>query len=49
VKAIGVPAHRIVFFDDLPENIEGARACGLTTVHVTSPNDVAHALDALGI
>jgi HAD superfamily hydrolase (TIGR01509 family) len=49
VKAIGVPAHRIVFFDDLLENIEGARACGLTTVHVTSPNDVAHALDALGI
>lgn len=49
VKAIGVPAHRIVFFDDLPENIEGARACGLTAVHVTSPDDVAHALDALGI
>jgi len=49
VKAIGVPAHRIVFFDDLPENIEGARACGLTAVQVTSPDDVAHALDALGI
>jgi FMN phosphatase YigB (HAD superfamily) len=49
VKAIGVPAQRIVFFDDLPENIEGARARGLTAVHVTSPDDVAHALDALGI
>jgi FMN phosphatase YigB (HAD superfamily) len=49
VKAIGVPAPRIVFFDDLAENIEGARMRGLTAVHVTSPNDVAHALSALGI
>jgi putative hydrolase of the HAD superfamily len=49
VKAIGVPAHRIVFFDDLAENIEGARMRGLTAVHVTSPDDVANALTALGI
>ena len=49
VKAIGVPASRIVFFDDLAENIEGARARGLTAVHVTSHDDVAAALAALGI
>ena len=49
VKAIGVPAPRIVFFDDLAENIEGARARGLTAVHVTSPDDVADALAALAI
>ena len=49
VKAIGVPAQRIVFFDDLDENIEGARMRGLTAVHVTSPDDVARALTALGI
>jgi HAD superfamily hydrolase (TIGR01549 family) len=49
VKAIGIPAHRIVFFDDLLENIEGARARGLLAVHVTSSRDVADALDALGI
>jgi putative hydrolase of the HAD superfamily len=49
VKAIGVPAQRIVFFDDLAENIEGARMRGLTAVHVTSPDDVAKALTALGI
>ena len=49
VKAIGVPASRILFFDDLAENIEGARACGLTVVHVTSPHDVAKALAALEI
>ena len=49
VKAIGVPADRIVFFDDSAENVEGARARGLTAVHVTSPDDVADALAALGI
>lgn len=49
VAAIGVPANRIVFFDDLAENIEGARARGLTAVHVTAPTDVGHALRALGI
>jgi glucose-1-phosphatase len=49
VRAIGVPAERIVFFDDLLENIEGARKLGLNAVHVTSPDDVARALAALGI
>src|SRR5258708_9754162 len=49
VQAIGVPASRILFFDDLAENIEGARARGLTAVHVKSSDDVAHALTALGI
>jgi glucose-1-phosphatase len=49
VRAIGVPAARIVFFDDVMENIEGARARGLTAVHVTSARDVADALDALDL
>lgn len=49
VKEIGVPAERIVFFDDLAENIEGAMARGLLAVHVKSPADVAQALAALGI
>jgi putative hydrolase of the HAD superfamily len=49
IDAIGVPASRILFFDDLAENIEGARACGLMAVHVTSSADVADALAALGI
>ncbi|CAN7549085.1 HAD family phosphatase [Bradyrhizobium sp. LjRoot220] len=49
VKAIGVPASRIVFFDDSAANIEGARARGLTAVHVTAPDDVAKTLAALGI
>jgi glucose-1-phosphatase len=49
VKAIGVPASRIVFFDDSAENIEGARARGLIAVHVTTPDDVARTLAALGV
>jgi len=49
VAAIGVPAERIVFFDDLAENIEGARARRLKAIQVRSSDDVAHALTALGI
>jgi glucose-1-phosphatase len=49
VQAIGVPAERIVFFDDLDENIRGARERGLKAVQVTSSDDVARALEALGI
>ena len=49
VNAIGVPASRIVFFDDSADNIAGARAYGLTAVHVRSSEDVAGALAALGI
>jgi putative hydrolase of the HAD superfamily len=49
VGEIGVPAERIVFFDDSQNNVEGARACGLQAVHVTSHADVAEALAAMGL
>lgn len=49
VQQIGAPAGRIVFFDDLIENVEGARARGLQAVHVRSSADVANALEALGL
>ena len=49
VKAIGVPASRILFFDDSAANIEGARARGLCAIHVTSMDDVARALTALEV
>jgi HAD superfamily hydrolase (TIGR01509 family) len=49
VGEIGVPAERIVFFDDSLGNVEGARACGLQAVHVTSHADVARALAVLGL
>jgi putative hydrolase of the HAD superfamily len=49
IDAIGVPASRILFFDDSAANIEGARARGLSAIHVTSTDDVARALTAIGI
>lgn len=42
---IGVPAQRVLFFDDLPANVEGARAAGMQAVLVTAPGDVARALE----
>jgi putative hydrolase of the HAD superfamily len=42
-----MPAERIVFFDDSQSNVEGARACGLQAVHVTSHADVAGTLAAM--
>jgi putative hydrolase of the HAD superfamily len=49
VKEIGVPASRIVFFDDVTENVAGARAVGIHAVQVKSPADIAQTLAALGI
>jgi putative hydrolase of the HAD superfamily len=49
ISEISLPAERIVFFDDLIENVEGARARGLQAVHVRSSTDVADALDELGL
>jgi HAD superfamily hydrolase (TIGR01509 family) len=49
VRAIGAPAGRIVFFDDLAENVESARAFGLKGIQVGSSRDVEGALVALGI
>ena len=36
-RAIGVSPAGILFFDDTLENVEGARAAGLQTVHVREP------------
>ena len=47
--AIGVPLPSILFFDDLLENVEGAAAAGLKTVHVRSPGDVRDALRREGM
>jgi putative hydrolase of the HAD superfamily len=43
-REIGVPLEDILFFDDTVENVEGARAAGLRTVHVKGPQDVRDAL-----
>jgi putative hydrolase of the HAD superfamily len=47
-QAIGVAPGSILFFDDLLENVEGAIAAGVRSVHVQSPKDVRDALSALG-
>ena len=47
VDVIGVSASRILFFDDLIENVEGARACGLQAVHVRTSSDVRDTLSRL--
>lgn len=44
IDAIGCDPASILFFDDLPSNIEGARRAGLQAVQVGSPNDIRAAL-----
>ena len=43
-RAIGLPPGRVLFFDDLPANVQGAQAAGMQAVLVRSPEDVASAL-----
>jgi glucose-1-phosphatase len=46
-SAIGVPLGRILFLDDTPANVEGARAIGMPAVLVRTPADVVQALAEL--
>jgi len=48
VAEIGVPANRVAFFDDLAENVEGARARGLKAFRTTSTDQISQALVELG-
>ena len=43
-REIGVAPGRILFFDDLEENVAGARTAGLNAVRVRSPADVRGAV-----
>ena len=52
-EALGLPAEQIVFLDDMPWNVEGARRAGLTAVRVPWDNpapaiDTARELLGLG-
>lgn len=48
-RRIDVPIEQIVFFDDSPENVLGAREAGMRAVQVTTAEDVRSALvDLLG-
>jgi putative hydrolase of the HAD superfamily len=49
LREIGVPAPEVLLFDDLPENIEGARRCGLQATLVRSPQDVRDTLLRIGL
>ena len=48
-EMIGVPPSRILFFDDLTENVAGALDAGLQAVHVSTTSSVSAALVQLGV
>ena len=37
IEKIGLPASKVLFFDDLPANLEGAKRVGLQTFHIDHP------------
>jgi putative hydrolase of the HAD superfamily len=43
---IGIAPERIAFFDDLPDNVTGARAFGMAGYHVTTPDQTRRAVAA---
>ena len=45
VRALEMPAAAVLFFDDLPENVEAARTIGMDAVLVRSPADVRSAVE----
>lgn len=46
-QEIGVAPSAVLFFDDLLENVEGARSAGLQAVHVRGYEDIREALEAI--
>ena len=49
VREIGVAPGEVLFFDDLAENVQAARECGLQAVQVRGPGDVRGALQERGL
>ncbi len=49
VEAAGAPAEECVFIDDLPENVEGARAAGLQAIHYRDTPSLLEELRRLGV
>ena len=45
VADMGMAPQRILFFDDIAENVAGARACGVRAVQVKTAGDVERALE----
>jgi len=46
---MGLAAPRVLFFDDLAENVAGARACGLMAEQVKSAREVEQVLSEMGL
>ena len=46
---LALPPGACVFIDDLPENVEGARAAGLHGIHYTGPEALEAELHGLGV
>lgn len=49
MAATGVAPSRMVFFDDLLENVQAAQSHGLIAIQVSASTDIARALDQLGL
>ena len=49
LQRFGLRAERTVFIDDIPTNVEGARAAGLHGIHYQNPDQVRLELTKLGI
>ena len=47
VADMGIAADRVLFFDDLAENVAGARACGLRAVQVAAAAEVESVLNEM--
>ena len=43
-RRIGKDPHQILFFDDMQENVDGARAAGMRAIRVRHPADIRQAL-----
>jgi len=48
VHRMGFPPSGILFFDDLAQNVEGARTLGMQAVLVTGPADIQRAVMEIG-
>jgi putative hydrolase of the HAD superfamily len=49
LSRISSPAHRVLFFDDTPKNIESARSVGIHAVQVLGVDGLSRTLSRLGI
>ncbi|MBS1847446.1 MAG: HAD family phosphatase [Actinobacteria bacterium] len=49
IDTLGVTADRVVLFDDVHQNVAGARAFGMHAVQVTGTHDLRLALTELGV